>query len=81
MKLFKLGKNIEIVCDYKNTRNGFKHIVTMFKDNQEIENAKICYLNRTWESFEYESVIQKVLGKADYTDNQIDKLMKECRLI
>ena len=81
MKIFNLDKIYSIVCNWKKTRSGFKHIANLCINGTSVYETKVNYLNRTWESFEYESVIQKVLGKADYTDNQIDKLMKECRLI
>ena len=60
MKIFDINQNIKIICDTKNTRNGFKHIATLFINNNDILETKICYLNRTWESFEYESVINKL---------------------
>lgn len=64
MKIFKINKELSIVCESKNTRNGFKHEAVLLKDGwKELEKTKICYLNRTWECFEYESVIQQLLGK------------------
>lgn len=64
MKTFKINENLEAVCESKNTRNGFKHEATLLLNGIERESVKINYLNRTWESFEYESVLQKLLDKA-----------------
>jgi len=61
MKTFRINKTAEIICDWKKTRNGFKHEATLLVNGQEHTKTKICYLNRTWESFEYESVINKLL--------------------
>ena len=63
MTKYKIDKNLEIVCEYKKTRNAFKHEATLLKDGYEIESTKKCYSNRTWERFEFESVIKKLLDK------------------
>ena len=65
MKTFKIDKDLQIVCESKNTRNGFKHEATLIRNGLTIDFAKVCYLNRTWESFEYETVIQKLLDKTN----------------
>jgi len=65
MKTFRINKDLEIVCEWKNTRNGFKHEATLLQNGYEIEKAKCCYLNRTWESFEFESVIKDLLHKTN----------------
>ena len=61
MKIFNLTNGDVIVCNNANTRNGFKHVATLLRKGSEIYETKICYLNRTWERFEYESVINKLL--------------------
>jgi len=66
MKSFKIDKNAEVICDYHNTRNGFKHTATLLVNGQERESAKVCYLNRTWESFEFETVMRKLFEKTNY---------------
>lgn len=65
MKVFKVNKEIEIICDWKKTRNGFKHEARLMVNGWERERAKICYYNRTWESFEYESVLEDLLRKTE----------------
>jgi hypothetical protein len=63
MKIFKLNNKIEIACDYKKTRNGFKHTAILLIDGTNREETKICYLNRTWEQYEYQSVFHQLLDK------------------
>ena len=70
MNIFRLNKYYSIVCEYKSTSRGFNHYATLFKCGREIEWTKICYLNRTWERFCYESVILKVLDNSDLTDKE-----------
>lgn len=65
MKTFVINKSkdIVIICDTMRTRNGFKHEARLLKCGFEVDSVKINYLNRTWESFEYESVINKLLDQ------------------
>ena len=52
-----------ITCFTENTRNGFKHVAVVDYTN---ESAKINYVNRTWESFEYETVLNKLIDNNTY---------------
>lgn len=61
MRIFELAETYRIVCDWKKTRNGFKHTASLFKNGLSIYDTKVCYLNRTWERFEYESVLLRVV--------------------
>ena len=63
MKTFKINNQLEVVAESQNTRYGFRHIATLLKDNQEIDKAKACYYNRTWESYDFESVLKNLLEK------------------
>jgi len=63
MKLFKLSEVYNVMCNWKRTRYGFKHEAVLLKNGQELGRAKCLYYNRTWERFEYESVLQEVVGK------------------
>lgn len=64
MRIFKIGRQIEVVCQYQKTRNGFRHLATMMVNGTTVAEAKCCYLNRTWEAYEYQSVLQAVIAKA-----------------
>jgi hypothetical protein len=63
MELKKIDDHTSIVCAYHKTRNGFKHTAALIVDGLEIDEVKAMYLNRTWERFEYETVILKLLDK------------------
>lgn len=57
------GKKLQVICQSKNTRNGFKHEAEILNENgYPIGFAKICYLNRTWERYTFESVIHKAVN-------------------
>jgi hypothetical protein len=64
MKTFKLNDHMKIVCDCVKTRYGFRHDAKLYEDGRLIDKAKVCYYNRTWESFEYETVLDSLLRKS-----------------
>ena len=72
MRIFKITDKIDVVCEWKKTRTAFKHTATLFLNGNEQENVKICYLNRTWEQYEFESVLNKLLGvkKSSLSDGE-----------
>jgi hypothetical protein len=64
-KTFPLKDGYEIVAHYEKTRNGFRHIAILYdKYGHEVDRAKIPYQNRTWESYEYESVLNRLLDQS-----------------
>ncbi len=62
MRIFQLDNHVSIVCDWKKTRMAFKHEATLLIDGKEQDKTKICYQNRTWESYEYQSVLIKMIS-------------------
>jgi len=74
---FKINNKIEIVCKSENTRNGFRHRATLFIDGQEKESTTIPYLNRTWERYEFQSVMQKLVDKSAYLTPQEKQFTQE----
>ena len=76
MKIFKLNDTTEIVCERKKTRTAFKHEAVLIVNGVEKDKTKICYLNRTWERFEFEDVTRKLLGKF-MEDNEINDFLNQ----
>lgn len=62
MQIFKINESLEAVCEWKKTRIAFKHEATLMLNGQDVAKVKICYQNRTWERYTYESVLQKLFG-------------------
>ncbi len=60
---FNLGNGICVYCSSADTRNGFKHTAEMWDKNYNKVSVKICYLNRTWEEYDYQSVLAKLFNK------------------
>lgn len=82
------GKTIMFVCWTENTRYGFRHLCHNLDDYGRGYTSKRCYYNRTWERFEYESVLQDAIEKlpkdiqgvvsAYLIDRTAEKIKQEC---
>lgn len=75
MKLFQLNSEYSVVCVSESTRSGFRHLATLMQNGSEIDKAKCCYQNRTWESFEFESVLRDLLGKT-FSDEEVKDFLQ-----
>ena len=62
-KTFDIGNGLAIECRSERTRSGFRHLAVARINGSEAAKAKVCYCNRTWERFEFESVIERVAGR------------------
>lgn len=63
MKIFEINNRIVICCEWKKTRMAFKHTATLRLDGRLVDETKVCYQNRTWESYEFQSVMEKLIDK------------------
>jgi len=63
MRVFNPIEGVQIVCERKKTRVAFKHEATLVIHGCTEDKAKVCYENRTWESYEFQSVMQKLVSK------------------
>lgn len=79
MEKFILSPEYEITCEWKKTRDGFCHKAKLHKNGRIVSQAREGYLNRTWESYEYQTVIHKLIQHAwkkchvDWTEEQREK--------
>jgi hypothetical protein len=65
-RIFKVNDKVQIVCESVGTRYGFRHDARLFVNGNEYgDKAKCCYYNRTWERFEFETVLMKLLEETD----------------
>ena len=53
-------------CESKDTRMGFKHVCTVYRNGAKVDTVTWRYYYRTWEAFEFQKVLagaaQKVCG-------------------
>ena len=57
------GKEIEFRCYTTDTRCGFCHTAHYVGWDYDLTDTKQTYYNRTWERFEYESVLKRAIDK------------------
>lgn len=70
--IFKKG-NFIFKCKTTLRRDGFNHNCRVFRDGYLVTTKQCRYYNRTWESFDFESVLNKAcaaLGVAPFTSPQ-----------
>lgn len=75
MKIFQLDNIYTVVCDFKGTRSGFKHTANLRKNGLIVSEIAVKYLNRTWESFEYETILKKVVDNY-FCDKKHEKYLQ-----
>lgn len=63
MKIFEY-KNYKIVAESWETYKSWGHKATLFKGDNELTNSRVRYLNRTWECYQYQSVILDAIYEA-----------------
>lgn len=66
MKTFNIsfgGSVFEFVCDFSKTRNGFAHVVNIIKNGCDLGRVKVNYLNRTWESWNFQTACLRAVDK------------------
>jgi len=75
MREFRINSTDTIIGRTEKTRNGFRHVVEYLRDGRGIESRSVSYLNRTWETYEYESAISALLDKMikNHILNPMDK--------
>ena len=50
-------------CRYNSSRSGILHTSSLIKEGELLSEAKASYLNRTWESYTYQSVMREAVWK------------------
>jgi hypothetical protein len=63
MQKFTINDKYTIVCTSKGTRNGFYHRATLSINGSESINARVSYINRTWEAWTFQTVIHCLFDK------------------
>jgi hypothetical protein len=63
MKEFRITDKISIICVSESTRSGFRHVASLLLNGSSCDSTKICYYNRTWERYEFESVLSRLIEK------------------
>lgn len=70
-KTFTVNEHLTIHCHGEDTRYGFRHLATLHRDGWSAAQAKVCYYNRTWERYEFQSVIRELSRKVAAPEREI----------
>ena len=77
---------LEFINNYGSTRSGFFHKSELFYNSELLSEARASYLNRTWESYPYQSVMKQAVRNAieneiaeEKSKRQIKRLTKQLR--
>lgn len=81
MRVFEieiLGEKVRVYCDCKNRKDGFKHVATVYFNKCKYE-CKIKYINRTYEFYDYQRVLYKIVYciRDSFIDRKINYWKKE----
>lgn len=82
MQLLKLNKEATIHLRSEGTRYGFRHLAELYRNGYSTGvKAKACYHNRTWERFEFESVLESLVDRLDDKEaKQLKKILSKGKL-
>lgn len=69
------NKHIEFVNQSVSTRNGFKHMTTMFINGCQCAEHTVHYLNRTWECYPFQTCMRGCVKNE--LENRIENLKSE----
>lgn len=75
-KMFQLDKNYYVTAWWENTSYGFRHLATLYENGREVETAKATYYNRTWERYEFQSVLHSLIRK-HFPEKEAEKMIKK----
>jgi len=60
---YVIDSEYSVVVWAEDTRTGFRHLAKLMKNGVEIDTAKAVYYNRTWERYNFQTVINSVIRK------------------
>lgn len=76
-KVFKINDKMEIYAQAEDTRNGFRHVATLVVNGVPVDKSTAHYLNRTWESYEFQSVIDDLINKTSHIPKEDKQKLKD----
>lgn len=75
-RIFNIDENTVVICKTYATRSSWGHKATVMKNGIITTQAKIVYYNRTWEKYQFQSVLVKVLEKDGYSSKEAHAIGK-----
>lgn len=64
-ELITFSPEHSLLLNSESTRTGFRHIARYFINGSVKVKVKVCYINRTWERFKYETLLHNLATKIE----------------
>ena len=80
METFKINKHLEVECETYETRYSWGHKAYLLRDGKQIDYKKITYYNRTWESYQFESILECLAESKELTDREAKLFKKKIKV-
>lgn len=77
---FIINKNLRVECEVYETRYSWGHKAWLYRDGREVDYIKITYYNRTWEAYQFESILETLSGSKQLTDRESKLLKKKIKI-
>lgn len=71
-KLFKINDKISVQCEYYENSRHWGHRAELYFYDRYIGKTTITYYNRTWEAYEFQSVLRQIANKNELTKEEDD---------
>lgn len=65
METYTINDNLRIEAWYYETQRNWGHKARAIYNGREVAEVKIVYQNRTWESYKYQTVMEKLISAMD----------------
>ena len=78
---FQISQSIKIECVSEKTSMAFRHLATIYKNGIQVGYGRIPYQNRTWERYEFQSVMERAVDNSSILDSYNFIIINYIRLI
>lgn len=75
-RTFNVSSSIRIEAVSEKTSTAFRHLATVYKNGYQVGSGRIPYQNRTWERFEFQSVLNKAVKSSSLAPDEKANTLK-----
>lgn len=76
MYIKRFSDKVSVILWSENTRTGFRHIAVLCFGGYEVDRTKCTYINRTWERYQFESVLLKIADSKKLSAEEREEMLK-----
>jgi len=79
MQIFKINEDLEFTAESFSNRNSWGHEITAIYKGEDIQSQRTYYQNRTWERYQFQSALKRMIDKLD--ENHANKVPLKLRIL